>query len=156
MILMIPVTRFISKKLAGIQRQLMKVKDHRINTTTEALEGMKLIKLQSWEKSFLQRISGIRCDEIKILRKYSLRPRSTLGTSSGRCSPPPSGTPRPTSSPSPPSPHTCSPATSSKPPPPSPPSPCSSRPRLLTRRFNILRFPLTMFPDVVSVLSTHC
>ena len=38
MILMIPVTRFISKKLAGIQRQLMKVKDHRINTTTEALE----------------------------------------------------------------------------------------------------------------------
>ena len=72
MILMIPVTRFISKKLAGIQRQLMKVKAHRINTTTEALEGMKLIKLQSWEKSFLQRISGIRCDELSVLRKWVL------------------------------------------------------------------------------------
>ena len=69
MLLMIPMTRLISRKLAGIQRQLMKVKDHRINTTTEALEGMKLIKLQSWEKSFLERISGLRCDELKVLRK---------------------------------------------------------------------------------------
>ena len=80
MILMIPVTRFISKKLAGIQRQLMKVKDHRINTTTEALEGMKLIKLQSWEKSFLQRISGIRCDELSVLRKWVLWHHFTVGT----------------------------------------------------------------------------
>ena len=70
MILMIPMTRFISKKLAAIQRELMKVKDRRINTTSEALEGMKLIKLQSWEKSFLQRISGIRCDELGVLRRY--------------------------------------------------------------------------------------
>ena len=33
---------------------------------------MKLIKLQSWEKSFLQRISGIRCDELSVLRKWVL------------------------------------------------------------------------------------
>ena len=86
MILMIPVTRFISKKLAGIQRQLMKVKDHRINTTTEALEGMKLIKLQSWEKSFLQRISGIRCDELSVLRKWVSCHRFTVDRSSGTLS----------------------------------------------------------------------
>ena len=70
MLLMIPMTRFISKKLAAIQRELMKVKDRRINTTSEALEGMKLIKLQSWEKAFLQRISGLRCDELAVLRRY--------------------------------------------------------------------------------------
>ena len=72
MLLMIPMTRFISKKLAAIQRELMKVKDRRINTTSEALEGMKLIKLQSWEKAFLQRISGLRCDELAVAesRKY--------------------------------------------------------------------------------------
>ena len=69
-LLMIPFSCLISTKLASIQQELMKVKDKRINTTTEALEGVKLIKLQAWERSFLQRISGIRCDELSVLRKY--------------------------------------------------------------------------------------
>ena len=50
----------------------MKVKDSRMSVLAEALEGMKLIKLQAWEKSFLQRISGIRCDELSVLRKWVL------------------------------------------------------------------------------------
>ena len=70
MLIMMPFTRYISRKLAGIQRELMKAKDHRINTTSEALEGVKLIKLQAWEKSFLQKISGIRTDELSVLRRY--------------------------------------------------------------------------------------
>ena len=72
MLVVMPFTRYISRKLAGIQRELMKVKDNRINTTSEALEGVKLIKLQAWEKSFLQKISGIRCEELSVLRKYDL------------------------------------------------------------------------------------
>ena len=63
MIIMIPFGRFISTKLASIQEELMKVKDVRINKTTEAFEGMKLIKLQAWEHSFLEKIAGIRCSE---------------------------------------------------------------------------------------------
>jgi len=45
------------------------VKDDRINTTSEALEGIKLIKLQAWERSFLQRIGGIRTNELSVLRR---------------------------------------------------------------------------------------
>ena len=70
MIIMIPFTKWISKKLAGIQRELMKVKDKRIHVSSEVLEGIKLIKLQAWEHAFLERISGIRCSELSILRKY--------------------------------------------------------------------------------------
>ena len=70
MIIMMPITKLISKKLSSIQRELMKVKDKRINTTSEAFEGIKLIKLQAWERSFLQRISGIRSDELSVLRRY--------------------------------------------------------------------------------------
>jgi ABC-type bacteriocin/lantibiotic exporter with double-glycine peptidase domain len=81
---MIPFGRVISQKLASIQRELMKVKDKRINTTSEALEGMKLIKLQAWEKSFLQRISGIRTDEVAVLRKYMLFRNDISGLSFGR------------------------------------------------------------------------
>ena len=69
-LLMIPFSRLISTKLASIQQELMKVKDKRINTTTEALEGVKLIKLQAWERSFLERISGIRNVEISVLRQF--------------------------------------------------------------------------------------
>ena len=69
-LLMIPFSRLISTKLASIQQELMKVKDKRINTTTEALEGVKLIKLQAWERSFLERISGIRNIEISVLRQF--------------------------------------------------------------------------------------
>lgn len=70
MLVMIPFTRFISRKLAAIQRELMKVKDERINTSSEALEGIKLIKLQAWERSFLQKIGGIRVNELSVLRRY--------------------------------------------------------------------------------------
>ena len=131
----------------------MKVKDSRMSVLAEALEGMKLIKLQAWEKPFLQRISGIRCDELSVLRKWVSCHRFTVDRSSGTLSPPPCGKPFLFSLPSPPSLPTCSPATSSRAPPPSPPSPCSSCHRLLTPRFNILRFPLTTIPDVLLALS---
>ena len=70
MLLMIPFSRWMAKKLASIQQELMKVKDRRINVSSEALQGIKLIKLQAWEKSFLERISGIRCEEVGVLRRY--------------------------------------------------------------------------------------
>ena len=41
-----------------------------IHVSSEELEGIKLIKLQAWEHAFLERISGIRCSELSILRKY--------------------------------------------------------------------------------------
>lgn len=69
MIITIPLTRYVSTKLAGIQRELMKVKDERIHVSSEALEGIKLIKLQAWERFFLEKISGIRGAELKVLRK---------------------------------------------------------------------------------------
>ena len=70
MLLMIPFSRWMAQKLASIQQELMKVKDHRITVSSEALQGIKLIKLQAWEKSFLERISGIRCEEVGVLRRY--------------------------------------------------------------------------------------
>ena len=80
MLVMIPFTRFISRKLAGIQRELMKVKDRRINMTSEALEGIKLIKLQAWEDPFLRRIGEIRAEELKVLKRWAMGDPSSLDT----------------------------------------------------------------------------
>ena len=48
----------------------MAAKDVRIQTTSEVINGMKVIKLQAWEKAFLEKLTGIRNEEVKVLRKY--------------------------------------------------------------------------------------
>ena len=55
----------VSKEVESVEGEHKKVKDKRINVTTEKLEGIKLIKVQSWEQSFLQHVSGIGCDEVR-------------------------------------------------------------------------------------------
>lgn len=64
-VVMIPFSQLLSKDVESVQPEHKKVKDKRINVTTEKLEGIKLIKLQSWEQSFLQHVSGIQCDEVR-------------------------------------------------------------------------------------------
>ena len=46
----------------------MKLKDTRINLTSEVLNGIKVLKLYGWEKSFGDRIQAIRDSEVSILR----------------------------------------------------------------------------------------
>ena len=64
-LVMIRFSQLLSKQLESVQPEHKKVKDKRINVTTETLEGIKLIKVQSWEQSFLQHVSGIQCDEVR-------------------------------------------------------------------------------------------
>ena len=64
-LVMIRFSQLLSKQLESVEGELKKVKDKRINVTTEKLEGIKLIKVQSWEQSFLQHVSGIQCDEVR-------------------------------------------------------------------------------------------
>ena len=56
----------------------MVAKDVRIQTTSEVINGMKIIKLQAWEKAFLEKLTGIRNEEVKVLRKYAIW--STINT----------------------------------------------------------------------------
>ena len=138
---MIPFSRLLSTKLASVQGELMKVKDRRINVTSEALEGMKLIKLQSWERSFLERIAGIRCEEVRVLRRYVIW--QMISSAAWDATPYlvsiisfalfvlTGGT------------LTTSIAFTS--------ISLSVHRHGLTTRFNILRFPLVMFPDVASL-----
>ena len=64
-LVMIRFSQLLSKQLESVEGEHKKVKDKRINVTTETLEGIKLIKVQSWEQSFLQHVSGIQCDEVR-------------------------------------------------------------------------------------------
>ena len=54
-----------------LQLHQMEHKDKRIKTLGELLNGMKVIKLYAWEKSFLQEILNIRNIELKTMAKMA-------------------------------------------------------------------------------------
>ncbi|XP_062499702.1 multidrug resistance-associated protein 1-like [Corticium candelabrum] len=71
MILLIPVNAvmaFITRKL---QVKQMRLKDKRIKIINEVLSGIKVIKLYAWERSFLESVSNVRQNELKVLRTIS-------------------------------------------------------------------------------------
>lgn len=69
MILLIPVNIAIATKIKKLQFEQMRYKDLRIRILNEVLNGMKVLKLYAWEKSFERKILGIREMELTVLRK---------------------------------------------------------------------------------------
>ncbi|KAK8801165.1 hypothetical protein WA158_001935 [Blastocystis sp. Blastoise] len=71
-LLMIPLSKWLSKHLALVQNDLMKAKDKRLQLTGEVVGGIKVIKLQAWERAFLERLTGLRGVEMTVLRRYAI------------------------------------------------------------------------------------
>ncbi|KAG9295694.1 hypothetical protein G9A89_001711 [Geosiphon pyriformis] len=72
MILTIPLNAWIAKKMRNIQKIQMGNKDQRIKLMNEVLNGIKVIKLYAWEAPFLKKINYIRNDlELGNLKKLA-------------------------------------------------------------------------------------
>uniref|UniRef100_A0A915IMN4 ABC transmembrane type-1 domain-containing protein n=1 Tax=Romanomermis culicivorax TaxID=13658 RepID=A0A915IMN4_ROMCU len=69
MFLLIPINFWLSSKQRKYQIMQMRYKDERIKITNEILNGMKVIKLYAWEQCFEKRIQTIRDKEISIIKK---------------------------------------------------------------------------------------
>ncbi|KAL9928388.1 ATP-binding cassette sub-family C member 10 isoform 1-T2 [Glossina fuscipes fuscipes] len=69
---LIPINRWLAKRIAGYSQGLMSAKDARLSTTKEVINGAKQIKLHAWEDVFIKKIRALRQGEIKFLskRKY--------------------------------------------------------------------------------------
>ncbi|XP_055546953.1 multidrug resistance-associated protein 1-like [Wyeomyia smithii] len=68
MVIMIPITGFVTKKLEGLQVEQMRIKDERVKKMNEILSGVKVLKLYAWEPSFEKDIVNVRAGEIRVLR----------------------------------------------------------------------------------------
>lgn len=68
----IPFTRQVSSYLKSIQKQLSKVRDERVKLCNEAFGGIKIIKLQAWERQFQHKIQSSRDKELALLRRYMI------------------------------------------------------------------------------------
>ncbi|PNT76346.1 hypothetical protein BRADI_1g47277v3 [Brachypodium distachyon] len=71
-IILIPVNKSISTRIATATQKMMKQKDERISCTGELLAHIRTVKMYSWEKLFSQRLKKRRELEMKHLatRKY--------------------------------------------------------------------------------------
>ncbi len=65
----IPLTGKVSLHMKTLQKALSKVRDERIKLSNEVLSGMKVIKLQAWEREFQNRIIEVRERELALFRK---------------------------------------------------------------------------------------
>lgn len=69
MIIFVPINVLITMITKKLKRNKLKIQDSRIKTTNEVLNGIKVIKLYGWELSFKNIIGKIRSNEMGLLRK---------------------------------------------------------------------------------------
>lgn len=72
MILITPLSGIIATKLRDLQVIQMKIKDERVKSMNEILNGMKVLKLYAWEPSFQNLILDIRGREMVVLRSAAV------------------------------------------------------------------------------------
>ncbi|KAK9311885.1 P-loop containing nucleoside triphosphate hydrolase protein [Lipomyces starkeyi] len=82
----ISLNAYIARRLRGLQKTQMMVKDKRTRLTSELLTSIKSIKLYAWEDSFITRLNEIRNDrELANLRKKGIY--SAIANFIGSCAP---------------------------------------------------------------------
>ncbi|KAG7393081.1 hypothetical protein PHYPSEUDO_012416 [Phytophthora pseudosyringae] len=58
-----------AKRISAVQRQLLAVADERVKATSEALQGVRVVKFYAWEQSIASRVHRIRATEVSLFRK---------------------------------------------------------------------------------------
>lgn len=71
MIIFIPVNAYVASKFKVLQVKQMNLKDSRIKMMNEILNGIKVLKLYAWEPSFEKKVLDIRNKELNVLKKMS-------------------------------------------------------------------------------------
>ncbi|KAM8717859.1 hypothetical protein ACLKA7_004542 [Drosophila subpalustris] len=77
MIIMIPLNGYIASRIKTYQIAQMKYKDQRVKLMNEVLSGIKVLKLYAWEPSFEKQVLDIRDKEIATLRSTAYLNAST-------------------------------------------------------------------------------
>jgi ATP-binding cassette subfamily C (CFTR/MRP) protein 1 len=66
-----PVQGVVIGKLFGLNRQLVKHTDARVESTNEGLQGIECVKMYTWEESLAKAITKNREEELKVLKKVA-------------------------------------------------------------------------------------
>uniref|UniRef100_A0A8B9MWC4 ABC-type glutathione-S-conjugate transporter n=1 Tax=Accipiter nisus TaxID=211598 RepID=A0A8B9MWC4_9AVES len=69
---LLPLNFMITKKRSQFQETQMKHKDERAKLTSAILSDIKVIKLYGWEKTFTEKVLGIRKQELQALKRSQI------------------------------------------------------------------------------------
>ncbi|XP_074741583.1 multidrug resistance-associated protein 1 isoform X2 [Strix uralensis] len=69
---LLPLNFMITKKRSQFQETQMKHKDERAKLTNAILSDIKVIKLYGWEKTFMEKVFGIRKQELQALKRSQI------------------------------------------------------------------------------------
>uniref|UniRef100_A0AAG5CWC8 ABC-type glutathione-S-conjugate transporter n=1 Tax=Anopheles atroparvus TaxID=41427 RepID=A0AAG5CWC8_ANOAO len=69
MVVMIPITGFIATRMRDLQVEQMQIKDERVKKMNEILSGIKVLKLYAWEPSFQDTVVTVRNEELDVLKR---------------------------------------------------------------------------------------
>ncbi|XP_048588406.1 multidrug resistance-associated protein 1 [Nematostella vectensis] len=67
LLLLVPLNILVTRISRRLQVKQLKFKDDRVKLISEVLSGIKVLKLYAWEEAFMERIMGIRKSEIHHL-----------------------------------------------------------------------------------------
>jgi len=67
MILTVPVMAKVMSQLMTVNRSMVKHTDDRVKTANEALQGIRCVKMYTWEESFAEQITSARSKELNSL-----------------------------------------------------------------------------------------
>jgi ABC-type multidrug transport system fused ATPase/permease subunit len=68
LLVVFPLQGYLMKYLMGVRMKATKITDQRVKITQEAIQGVRVIKYQGWEEAIIERIEGLRTDELKYVR----------------------------------------------------------------------------------------
>ncbi|TMW62283.1 hypothetical protein Poli38472_009776 [Pythium oligandrum] len=60
----------LAERIGDVQEQLLRVVEERVKVTSEALQGIRVMKFYAWEDSLAQRVEKIRAVEVKLYRRF--------------------------------------------------------------------------------------
>ncbi|XP_068279070.1 ATP-binding cassette sub-family C member 6 [Nyctibius grandis] len=69
---LLPLNFVITKKRSQFQETQMKHKDERAKLTNAILSDIKVIKMYGWEKTFMEKVLGIRKEELQALKRSQI------------------------------------------------------------------------------------
>ncbi|KAG5443091.1 Multidrug resistance-associated protein 1 [Clonorchis sinensis] len=71
LLLLLPLNALMARLSKKVQEKKYRVADSRIKMITEVLNGIRVIKLYAWEPSFADEVSRLRGEEMRYLRKFT-------------------------------------------------------------------------------------
>ncbi|KAG8192593.1 hypothetical protein JTE90_015226 [Oedothorax gibbosus] len=84
-ILLIPLNGFLVSQIKNKQTKQMQLKDERVKLVNEVLSGIRVLKLYAWEEAFREKINEIRMKEVKNLKHIAYY--SSFNMMTWTCSP---------------------------------------------------------------------